>query len=123
VVRAELKPRHVNRGSRTRSNAGPIRVRAESPSVTRKRAFLNHASNAANQCHFVPCPENEHYVVEGDCTNPFRDWGLNHFWAWRSAVKTFSNAAWFKLSPPKVTLQTVNGRIHLRAGVQSVTRD
>src|SRR5208282_3542641 len=43
-VLAELKPRHGSQGlAYTRSNAGPIRVRAESPSVTRKRAFLNHA--------------------------------------------------------------------------------
>jgi len=80
-------------------------------------------SNVANQCHLVPCPENEHDVVEGDRTNPFGDGGLSHFRAWRPAVKTFSNAAWFKLSPPKVTLQTVNGRIRLRANVQSVTQD
>src|SRR5208282_4587551 len=45
TVLAELKPRHGSQGlAYTRSNAGPIRVRAESPSVTRKRAFLNHAT-------------------------------------------------------------------------------
>ena len=41
-VRAELKTPHGKEGlAQTRSNAGPIRVRAEIPSVTRKRAFLN----------------------------------------------------------------------------------
>ena len=32
-------------------------------------------------------------------------------------------AAWFKWSPPEGTLQTVNGRIVLRADVQRVTPD
>jgi hypothetical protein len=50
-------------------------------------------SNAANQCHFVPCPENEQDVADGDWANPFGDWGLNRFWIWGSAVKTFSNVA------------------------------
>jgi hypothetical protein len=61
--------------------------------VTRETRNLNHASNVANQCHSVQCPENEHDVTDGDCTNPIRDWGLNRFLAWRSAMKTFSNVA------------------------------
>ncbi len=36
-------PARQKRLASTRSNAGPIKVRAEIPSVTRKRAFLNHA--------------------------------------------------------------------------------
>ncbi len=39
-LRAELKTPHGIEGlAQTRSNAGPIRVRAEIPSVTRKRKF------------------------------------------------------------------------------------
>ncbi len=40
----EAEDPHGKQGfAQTRSNAGPIRVRAEIPSVTRKRAFLNQA--------------------------------------------------------------------------------
>ena len=47
-VRAELKTPHGKEGfAQTRSNAGPIRVRAEIPSVTRKRAFLNQAEKSS----------------------------------------------------------------------------
>src|SRR5208282_5833054 len=53
-VLAELKPRHGSQGlTYTRSNAGPIRVRAESPSVTRKRAFLNHAEKRPLSIQYV----------------------------------------------------------------------
>ena len=41
----------------------------------------------------MPCLENEQDVADGDWTNPFRDWDLNGFLAWGSAVKTFSKAA------------------------------
>ncbi len=49
-VRAELKTPHGKEGlAQTRSNAGPIRVGAEIPSVTRKRAFLNQAASGGDQ--------------------------------------------------------------------------
>jgi hypothetical protein len=34
-----------------------------------------------------------HAVADGECSNPFRTWVLNHFWAWRSGMETFSNVA------------------------------
>ena len=39
----------------TRSTAGPLRVRAESPSVTRKRAFLNHAQSFTHRHAQLQC--------------------------------------------------------------------
>jgi hypothetical protein len=65
-------------------------------------------SNVANQCHLVPFPRSDprcakprseapepiaHDLVDGDCSNPFREETLNRFWAWRSGMETFSKAA------------------------------
>jgi hypothetical protein len=31
--------------------------------------------------------------ADGDCTNPFGDWLLNHFWNWRSVMRALGNSA------------------------------
>jgi hypothetical protein len=53
----------------------------------------------ANPCHGVPCLENEQDVADGDWTNPVRDWGLNRFWTWRSAMETFSKGGMVQKRP------------------------
>jgi hypothetical protein len=80
-------------------------------------------SNAANQCHLVPCPENEHDVADRDCTNPFREWILNHFLAWRSAMKAFSNAAnQCRLVPcPENEHDVADGDCTTRFGMGTIT--
>jgi hypothetical protein len=50
-------------------------------------------SNVANQCQLVPTGAAIRGSAAGDCTYPFRSWGLNRFWVSRSGMKTFSNVA------------------------------
>jgi hypothetical protein len=68
---------------------------------------------AANVCHSVP-------LFRDTCS---RSPSVRTVTRTAPVLNRTSNVAWFKLSSPKGTLQTVNGRIGLGADVQSVARD
>jgi hypothetical protein len=72
---ADAPTRKPSDPCKSRSNAGPIGVRAEGPSVTCKRAFLNHANYARELCWFRAVSRGDRRLL---CAS-----GACRFQAWR----------------------------------------